>query len=133
MLLKLLVEAAPEDIIQGLGLKAAFKRMQDPNNPEKTGHSGNKDMPARSGNQDTPMNPKHRRFFNAPLGATQGKIGFGDVDDAESRRALPIGNSPVQDEYPIEEPDELQGTIQRKARSVFGKDAAHGQPPKIYP
>lgn len=133
MLLKLLIEAAPEDLIQGLGLKAAFKRMQDPNNPEKTGNSGNKSLPARSGNQDTPLTPRLRKFFNAPQGATQGKIGFGDVDDAESRRALPIGNSPVQDEYPIEQPDMLQNKVQKKARSVFGKDVSHGQPPKIYP
>jgi hypothetical protein len=35
-----------------------------------------KEYPQRSGQQDTPLKPRHRLYFNAPIGATQGKIGF---------------------------------------------------------
>ena len=54
-----------------------FKKIQDPNYPELSDDGTKGPLPYRSGNQDTPMKPRHRKYFNAPLGATQGKIGWG--------------------------------------------------------
>jgi hypothetical protein len=60
-------------IMQGMGLRY-FKRMQD---PTRSSFYGRSKYPTRSGSQDTPLKPRHRRYFNAPLGAIQGKIGYG--------------------------------------------------------
>jgi hypothetical protein len=68
-----LESAEPEDIMQGMGLRY-FKKMQD---PARSSTASKRMQPIRSGNQDTPLKPRHRVFFNAPLGATQGKIGQG--------------------------------------------------------
>jgi len=54
-------------------------KSNDPNYPEITNNPIMwPDLHYRSGNQDTPLKPRHRKYFNAPLGATQGKIGFGE-------------------------------------------------------
>lgn len=133
MRLKLLAEATPQevDIIRAGAMKSLaprqWKKQQDPNYPEHI--DSNPMQPLRTGNQDTPLKPRHRKFFNAPTGTTQGKIGFGDVDDAESRRPAPAGQ---EDEWPLDQ-DEEQQKIQSKARSVFGKDAQHGQAPRPGP
>ena len=106
-----------------------FKKGQNPARPEKSGHSGSIQLPFRTGQQDTPLKPRHRRYFNAPIGATQGKTGWGDIDDAESRRARParIDGPPKQLEYPIDKSLEHQ-EVEKKARRAFGKQAVHGQP-----
>lgn len=133
MRLKLLAEATPQDVdaIRTGAMKSMaprqWKKQQDPNYPEHI--NSNPQQPLRSGNQDTPLTPRQRRFFNAPTGATQGKSGFGDVDDWESRRPHPVDN---KDEYPIDQ-DAEQIVVQKKARSVFGKDAQHGQAPRPGP
>ncbi len=129
MRLRLLAEASPQDVdvIRAGAMKTMaprqWKKQQDPNYPEHI--DSNPMQPLRTGNQDTPLTPRLRKFFNAPTGATQGKSGFGDVDDAESRRAMPAG---AEDESPIDF-DKEQVIVQKKARSVFGKDAQHGKGP----
>ncbi len=54
-----------------------FHKIQDPNYPELSDDGTKGQLPYRSGNQDTPLKPRHRKYFNAPLGAMQGKIGWG--------------------------------------------------------
>jgi hypothetical protein len=119
------------DLIKDRMGRAYFKKLQDPNRPEKLGHSGNVILPFRTGNQDTPMSPRHRRFFNAPLGATQGKIGWGDPDDYESRRTRSnTGGEPQPEvDWPVEQgPVDVE--LQKKARKAFGHLAVAGQRPK---
>lgn len=133
MKLRLLAEATPQEVdtIRAGAMKSLaprqWKKQQDPNYPEHI--DSNKMQPLRTGNQDTPLNPRLRKFFNAPTGATQGKSGFGDVDDWESRRPAPIDK---EDEYPLDKDPEQQ-KVEKKARSVFGKDAQHGQAPRPGP
>ncbi|MDP1712589.1 MAG: hypothetical protein Q8K86_09040 [Candidatus Nanopelagicaceae bacterium] len=89
MKLSLLEQASPsDDFIQAaagsIGSKLGpmtqnlFKKQSDPNYPELNDDGTKGPLPYRSGNQDTPMKPRHRKYFNAPLGATQGKIGWGE-------------------------------------------------------
>jgi hypothetical protein len=80
MRIKLLEQLGPSDSVlknlrSSIGQYYSYK-IQDPNYPELS-NDGNGPLPYRSGNQDTPMKPRHRKYFNAPLGATQGKIGWG--------------------------------------------------------
>ena len=63
---------SPADVMRGMGLRY-FKKLQD---PARSSFYGRKNFPIRSGSQDTPLKPRHRLYFNAPIGATQGKIGF---------------------------------------------------------
>lgn len=127
MKLKFLYENLEDEIKRQMGL-AYFKKLEDPNR-----FPTNKDMPQRSGNQDTPMKPRHRRFFNAPLGCTQGKTGYQDVDDVESRHAR---DSALDDEkvssleYPKDQ-DEFEKTIEKKARKEFGHIAVAGSHPRL--
>lgn len=131
MKLKFLHEDLEDNVKKQLGL-AFFKKMEDPNRLSALDRL-NQNQPERSGNQDTPMKPRHRRFFNAPLGATQGKIGFQDNDDAESRHAR---DSALDDEkisqldYPKDE-DELEKEISLKARKEFGHLAVAGAKPRL--
>lgn len=133
MRLKLLSEATPQEV-EALKMGAMkslaprqWKKQQDPNYPEHI--DSNKMQPLRTGNQDTPLNPRLRKLFNAPTGATQGKTSFGDVDDWESKRPAPVGK---EDEWPMDKNDE-DVAIQKRARSTFGKDAQHGQAPRPGP
>jgi hypothetical protein len=73
MKLELLSEATPKELMNAIGLRY-FKKLQD---PMRTDKAQKRFQPARSGNQDTPLKPRHRFYFNAPIGATQGKIGYG--------------------------------------------------------
>lgn len=73
MRLTALFESTAGDLKQAMGLRY-FKRMQD---PLRSYSAQKKLLPQRSGNQDTPLKPRHRRYFNAPIGAVQGKIGYG--------------------------------------------------------
>jgi len=51
--------------------RTQFKKDQDPNRPELDGRpvvqgpAGRPSQPSRSGVQDTPLKPRHRKFFNA--------------------------------------------------------------------
>lgn len=131
MKLILIAEANPLEaqLMKAIGTKQ-FKKWQDPGRPENTGRGGahgTTAMPYRTGNQDTPLNPRLRRFFNAPNGATQGKSGYGEVDDVASRRPHP---AKVGEEDPSLDQDEMHDEIEKKARTVFGKDAAHEQLPR---
>ena len=127
MRLTILFEASPFEtaLINATG-KYHFKKLQDPGRPEKLGTSGHKMLPMRSGQQDTPLTPRLRRYFNAPTGAQQGKIGYQDVDDAESRRPRPVqvGDQGELD-YPIEKSLDQQ-EIEKKARKAFGHLSQHG-------
>jgi hypothetical protein len=74
MKLTVLHERSAADLKQALGLRF-FKRQQDPLRRER---NAQKLLPYRSGNQDTPLSsPRLRRYFNAPIGATQGKLSLG--------------------------------------------------------
>lgn len=138
MKLMLIAESDPLDamLMKAIGTKQ-FKKWQDPNRPENTGRGegmhGTKAMPDRSGNQDTPLNPRLRKFMNAPTGATQGKIGYGPVDNTASRRPRPamVGDDESMND-PMD-PDADREAVQKKARCVFGKDALHGQLPRPGP
>jgi hypothetical protein len=66
--------------------KTQLKKEQDPNRPELEGEpvsgdptTGLPPMPDRSGVQDTPLKPRHKRFFNAYTNqpATD-KVGYPD-------------------------------------------------------
>lgn len=92
MKLNLLHENCIEDLLaNSIGINNA-KKLKDPGRPEKIGDA-NKELPARSGNQDTPLKPRHRKYFNSPLGSTQGKISFGEIERSDEKRAKPIKNS----------------------------------------
>lgn len=135
MKLIMLVESDPLDaqLMKAIGTKP-FKKWQDPNRQIGTaGIQGTKPYPGRSGNQDTPLNPRLRKYMNAPTGATQGKIGYGPVDDTASRRPRP---AMVGDDESMNDPmdQDLDRTaVQKRARTVFGKDAAHEQLPRVGP
>lgn len=135
MKLILIAESDPLEaqLMKAIGTKP-FKKWQDPNRPENTGRGegmhGTKAMPDRSGNQDTPLNPKLRKFMNAPTGATQGKIGYGEVDDVASRRPRPGMVGDDESTNDPQDPNDLGHTsVQKRARTVFGKDAAHEKLP----
>lgn len=135
MKLILIAESDPLEaqLMQAIGTKP-FKRWQDPNRLSGTeGTQGTKAMPMRSGNQDTPLTPKLRKYMNAPTGATQGKIGYGEVDDVASRRPRPgmVGDDESMND-PME-PDDDRTAVQKRARTAFGKDAAHEQLPRVGP
>ena len=62
MRLSMLYEYAPLKMAGLPGVfNKLFKKQQDPGRPPS-----NVNMPARSGNQNTPMKPRHKKFFNAP-------------------------------------------------------------------
>jgi hypothetical protein len=111
--------------------RAYFKKLQDPERPEKLGTSGHKMLPSRSGQQDTPLSPRHRRYFNAPIGGVLSKSGYGDQDDYESRRPrqATAGEPQPELDYPIEQ-SELDKEIEKRARKKFGHLAVAGQRPK---
>lgn len=73
MRLTALFESTAGDLKQALGLRY-FKRQQD---PLRSIPAQQKNLPYRSGIQDTPLKRRHRLYFNAPIGAVQGKIGRG--------------------------------------------------------
>jgi hypothetical protein len=131
MKLKFLHESLEDNIKKQLGL-AYFKKLEDPNRLSSLDRL-NQNQPERSGNQDTPLTPRLRRFFNAPTGATVGKIGFQDNDDAESKHAR---DSSLDDEkvssldYPKDE-DELEKEISVRARKEFGYLAVAGAKPHL--
>lgn len=138
MKLIMIVESDPLEaqLMKAIGTKQ-FKKWQDPNSPENTGRGegahGTRNMPDRSGNQDTPLTPRLRKYMNAPTGATQGKIGYGPVDDVASRRPRPamVGDDESMND-PME-PDVDREVVQSKMRTRFGRDAAHGQLPRPGP
>lgn len=136
MKLILIAESDPLDaqLIKAIGTKP-FKKWQDPNRLVGTaGIQGTKAQPSRSGNQDTPLNPRLRKFMNAPTGATQGKIGYGPVDDVASRRPRPAMVGDDESMNDPQDPNDLDLTaVQKRARTTFGKDAAHGQLPRPGP
>ena len=111
--------------------RAYFKKLEDPGRPELTGHSGHKMLPFRTGQQDTPLTPRLRRYFNAPTGATQGKIGWGDPDDYESRRTRtnPAGGDQPEVDWPTDK-GPVDKELQKLARRAFGHQAVAGQRPK---
>ena len=137
MKLILIAESDPLDamLMKAIGTKQ-FKKWQDPNRPENTGRGegmhGTKAMPDRSGNQDTPINPRLRRFMNAPTGATQGKIGYGEVNNTASKRPHLAQVDGEETNDPMD-PDLDREIVQKKARTVFGKDALNAQLPKPGP
>jgi hypothetical protein len=135
MKLILIAESDPLDaqLMKAIGSKP-FKKWQDPNRMVgSAGTQGTKAYPSRSGNQDTPLNPRLRKYMNAPTGATQGKIGYGPVDDTASRRPRPamVGDDESMND-PMD-PDADRTAVQKRARTVFGKDAAHEQLPRVGP
>lgn len=139
MKLILIAESDPLEaqLMKAIGTKQ-FKKWQDINRPENTGRGegahGTKAMPDRSGNQDTPLVPKLRKYMNAPTGATQGKIGYGEVDDVASRRPRPAMVGDDESMNDPQDPADLERTaVQKRARTVFGKDAAHEQLPRVGP
>lgn len=136
MKLILIAESDPLDaqLMKAIGTKP-FKKWQDPNRQKGTeGTQGTAAYPMRSGNQDTPLNPRLRKYMNAPTGATQGKIGYGPVDDVASRRPRPAMVGDDESMNDPQDPDDLDRTsVQKRARTVFGKDAAHGQLPRPGP
>lgn len=129
MRLALLYEDLEDDLKRAIGLNV-FKKQQDPNHPS-TQLSAQAVQPQRSGSQDTPMNPRHRKFFNAPLGPKG--VGYGDQDDFESRRAKQntLGEPQPELDYPVDKTPEDE-EIERKARRVFGREVQAGQPPREF-
>ena len=119
-------DSLADKIKTAMGLRF-FKKMQDPERPEKLGTAGNKMLPARSGNQDTPLTPRLRRFFNAPNGATQGKVGFGEPG-VTNTRPKPIDDNGELD-YPIDK-TEQDKEIEKAVRRAYGKNAVAGQKPR---
>jgi len=78
------------DYLYNMGLiayKGQFLKQQDPNRPELTGQP----LSSRSGNQDTPLKPEHRKFFNAPSPGTAGKIGYPDQSWSNIKSFTPSG------------------------------------------
>ena len=82
---------------------SSAKRLQDPNYPERLSSaaaSGNRSpgsemLPFRSGSQDTPLKPRHRRFSNSPAAGRSKKGGY-------SRHGKPLGAwPPAEREAPI--------------------------------
>jgi hypothetical protein len=135
MKLIMIVESDPLDaqLMQAIGTKP-FKKWQDPNRQIGTaGIQGTKAYPGRSGNQDTPLTPRLRKFMNAPTGATQGKIGYGPVDNAASRRPRPAMVGDDESTNDPMDPDADREIVQKKARTVFGKDALNAQLPRPGP
>ena len=63
---------------------SSTKKLQDPNYPERLSSAaasgnispGSKMLPYRSGSQDTPLKPRHRRFFNSPAAGRSKKGGY---------------------------------------------------------
>lgn len=127
MKLSCLHENLEDNIKQAMGL-AYFKKMADPNRPEKMGDA-NSMLPGRSGNQDTPLKPRHRRFFNAPTGGGPTKAGYGDQDDFESRRPREnmMGEPEPDKDYPLDKSLEDEA-IEKQARKTYGKQAQAGAP-----
>lgn len=126
MKLTQLHEGFVDDIKNAMGL-SNFKKLQDPNR-----FPTNKNMPQRSGNQDTPLTPRQRKFFNSPIGGTTGKTGYGEIDD-KSKHAK---DSSVDDEecssldYP-QDKNELDKELEKKARQRFGHLTISGQRPRL--
>lgn len=107
-----------DKIRSAMGLRY-FKKLQDPNRPEKLGTAGNEMLPSRSGNQDTPLTPRLRKYFNAPTGNPQGKSGFGEPGLLDQR---PKDNN--QPEYPVEKTEqdkEIEKNAKRKIKPITGK------------
>jgi hypothetical protein len=77
--LTLLYEGSIEDYF-----RTVFKKQQDPNLPELTGmpvspKGGLPSQPRRTGTQDTPLTPRHRKYFGAKTNQpTTDKVGFPD-------------------------------------------------------
>lgn len=122
MKLTTLYEGLVDNIKNSMGL-AFFKKLEDPNRVPD-----NKDMPERSGNQDTPLKTRHRKFFNAPIGATIGKSGYQDNDDAESRRPRDIEDKTQN--WP-KDSNETDQEIEKLARKEFGHLAVAGAKPRL--
>ena len=122
MKLTILYEGLVDNIKNSMGL-SFFKKLEDPNRVPD-----NEEMPERSGNQDTPLTPRQRRFFNAPLGATVGKSGYQDNDDAESRRPRDIENKTQN--WP-KDADETEKEIEQRAQKEFGHLAVAGAKPRL--
>lgn len=90
-LLSLLENLGIADLISQQANTYFYKKAADPNRPEKSGHSGNEMLPARSGTHNTPMKQRHRKFFNAPTGSLETKTSRrGEIDDYGSRRPRSI-------------------------------------------
>ena len=121
-------EGFVDNIKNAMGL-SNFKKLQDPNR-----FPTNKNMPERSGNQDTPLTPRQRRFFNAPLGGTTGKTGYGEIDNEESKHAKDssVGDDTKDSslEYPQDQ-NELGKELAKKARQKFGHLAVSGPRPRL--
>jgi len=138
MKLILIAESDPLEaqLMHAIGTKP-FKKWQDPNRPENTGRGegahGTKAMPDRSGNQDTPLTPRLRKYMNAPTGTTQGKIGYGEIDDAASRRPHLAQVDGEETNDPMDPNDIGHTSVQKRARTVFGKDALNAQLPRPGP
>jgi hypothetical protein len=135
MKLTLISESDPLEaqLMQAIGSKP-FKRWQDPNRQKGTeGTQGTAAMPMRSGNQDTPLTPRLRKYMNAPTGATQGKTGYGPVDNAASRRPH-LAQVDGEETNDPQDPNDLdQTSVQKKMRTRFGRDALNAQLPKPGP
>lgn len=127
MKLAYLYEDLENNVKNAIGLRY-IKKLADPNRLGALHDKNNN----RSGNQDTPMTPRQRRFFNAPLGGMAGKSGYGEVDDEESRHAK---DSTVSDkisslDYPKDK-NEVDKEIEKKARKEFGHLAVAGPKPRL--
>lgn len=113
-------------LINAIGLRT-LKKMQDPGRHQI---DQAKLYPQRSGNQDTPLKPRHRRFFNAPIGAIQTKTGYGkhDFETRRPKMATVDDDQPTLD-YPIDktEPDK---DIEKRARRTYGHLSMAGQRPR---
>jgi hypothetical protein len=118
-------EDLSDDIKNAIGL-AYFKKQQDPNHPSKPGTL--KALPYRSGSDDPPLKPRHRRFFRAEFGSANAY--YGNIDDVPSRRARTNAAGEPQPylDYPIDKTDDHR-EVERKARKAFGRQAQAGQQP----
>ncbi len=128
-LLSLLENLRIADLISNQANTYFYKKAADPNRPELSGHSGNKMLPSRSGNQNTPMKPRHRKFFNAPTGSLESKTSRrGEVDDYGSRRprdidpdnTYPKEYGPGEHEFEDELAD--RATINVRNPKTYGQD-----------
>ena len=80
---------------------SSAKKLQDPNYPERLSSAaasgntspGSETLPYRSGSQDTPLKPRHRKFFNSPASGKSKKGGYGKPLGAwpPAEREAPIG------------------------------------------
>lgn len=69
-----------EDFMDASGLAYARKKQADPNYPERlpsmSRQPGSQMMQMRSGSQDTPLKPRHRKYFNSPESGYGKKGGY---------------------------------------------------------